>query len=263
MPNYGKRAKGGESTVDASSLARNCPEDISKLSSDGQLIVNLLKDEINQLRQEFLTTINEKNSLINSLSEEVIGLKKRISKLESSLDDSDAYERRDTIIISGPEIPQFSTGENPVAITQKLIRDCLKIEVPASDINTVHRLGKKPTNQAPDKRSLILKLCRRDLKRELISASYRQERPTVFLSESLTPIRRTILYSLRKIRRSHPDIVLGCSSFDGRVFAKIKSSSATAHPFLRVFINSHEDLVRFCREHVKKDLDNFLDQWTH
>ena len=44
-------------------------------------------------------------------------------------------------------------------------------------------------NQSSDKRDLIVKLCRRDL----ISACRRQQNPSIFINESLTPSRKTIL----------------------------------------------------------------------
>ena len=90
--------------------------------------------------------------------------------LENILEDQNAYERRDTIIFSGDAVPTSTTGENCVNVIQNLVRDKLRLEVHVGEFNIAHRLGKKPTTQAPDKRSLIVKLCRREMKHEIMSA---------------------------------------------------------------------------------------------
>ena len=98
------------------------------------------------------------------------------------MNDNDAYERRDTVIITGQEIPEVSQGEICTNVVRNLIQENLNIVIQNNDICTAHRLGPKRENQSSNKRNLIVKLCRRDLKRDLISASKRQQNPPFFLS---------------------------------------------------------------------------------
>ena len=39
-------------------------------------------------------------------------LEDRVRKLQTTIDDADAYERRDAVIIAGLGLPTFSQGEN-------------------------------------------------------------------------------------------------------------------------------------------------------
>ena len=244
----------------------NVPETLSK---DSTQIITIMREEFNKIRaeisemkNEFMQLCTEKNEEISSLKVEVSTLKTKISKLEQVVDDADAYERRDTVIVSGPGLPEFSRGENSCEVVREIIRENFHINVNSSDINTSHRIGAKPQNQAPDKRSLIIKFCRRDLKREIITASKRTKNGAVFVNENLTPARRTIFKTLRTMKREHPDLVKGVSVFEGRVFAYTKSVSGGPNARDRKhMINSFDILSEFCTEFVKKPLDNFLNSF--
>ena len=142
------------------------------------------------------------------------------------------------------------------------------MEILPNDINIAHRTGKKPLNQSPDKRDLVVKLCRRDLKRPLIAASKNipaERKSNLYINEHVTPLRKTILYSLRQMRRAHPDLVKGCTTFEGSVYAYTKppSGSPTTARDQRHLVNNKEALVKFCREYVKKPLTAFLESWKH
>ena len=90
------------------------------------------------------------------------------------LDDADACKCRDYAIFSGTAVPECNVRENCSEIVQGLIKNELKINVSNHDISTVHRLGPKPRTQEPDKRPIIAKFCRRDVKGEILVASRRQ-----------------------------------------------------------------------------------------
>ena len=252
--------------------------DMDKLSKDGKMIIaamNLkfdeMKREFETMKEELLETISEKDQEILDLTNEVRSLKKKVSRLEDHLDEEDAYVRRETILFSGSSIPEVSNGEICSNVIRQIVKEKLKITLKDGDISTAHRLGKKPTSQVPDKRSIIVKLCRRDTKQEIFAAK-RAMTPgnsssTLFINESLTARRRTILYALRQMKRAHPSIILGCSSYDGRVYAytkpPVQASQSSPSRNVRHLINNHESLTEFCREHIKQPLDTFLDSWSH
>ena len=245
-----------------------------KLSGDGKLIVSVMINRFDSMKKEFFDLLATKNREVEELRDELCVMKKKVSLLEGTIDDGNAYERRDTVIFSGSAVPVVSNGENCRDIVINLVKEKLRIELPISEINIAHRLGKKPISQAPDKRNIIVKLCRRDMKREIMVASRNSQYssstapsgPSLFINESLTPKRQTILYALRQIKRAHPTIVVGCTSIDGRVYAYTKPPNliqnsrerSVRHP-----INTHEDLTKFCRDYVKLPLETFLETWNH
>ena len=194
-------------------------------------------------------------------------LKEEVSSLKGLIDDADCYERKDTVILSGSKVPQVVNGENCIENVRKIIKSELKLEISPNEISTAHRLGPKPNSQAADKRSFIVKLCRRDLKRELIIASKKQASPIgLYVNESITPTRQSILYTLRQIKRSHPQVLSGCTSIEGRVYAFTKpakpAASTRSSRDTRHLVNTREALQKFCNEVVKEPLERFLQNYS-
>ena len=237
---------------------------VSGLSEDGKRIVAAIREDFNKLKEDLLEQLSDKTEQIESLNDEVRKLKTTISKLEVKIDDADAYERRDTLIISGEDVPLVTAGENCAAISRELIKDKLKINLAPGDISTAHRLGKKPMSQQTDKRNLILKLCRRDLKKDIITAC-RNIRPALYVNESLTPARSSILYVLRQAKKKH-NRLMGCSSVNGRVFAWVKpedNNTRNGDRDIRLPVNSHLELMTFCSDILHEPLSNYLQRWPH
>ena len=234
-----------------------------KLSPDGKLIVAAMSKQLQSMEERFTAVLTSKTNEIIELQEEVKILRGKIVKIEENIDESDAYERRDTLIFSGEKIPEFSTGEICPALVHEMVKNHLKIELGGNAVSTAHRIGKKPTSQTVDRRPIIAKLCQRDNKAQILGAARKLRLSGFFVNESLTPTRRTLLFTLRKMKREHPEIVVGCSSFDGKVFAYTKPPSA-APPNTRNhrhLITTHEKLAQFCREHIKRPLEAFLESW--
>ena len=148
-------------------------------------------------------------------------------------------------------------------LVQQLVKDHLSLEIQISDINTAHRLGTKRLNQTADKRHIIVKFCRRDVKRDVIMASKRQTNPRIYVNESLTPTGKSIYDALRKMKREHPTLVKGCSTIDGRVYAFTKPITPAPNARdQRHHITNIDSLKEFCRTFVKMPLDTFLQNWS-
>ena len=238
-------------------------EMLNKLKVDSKAMMTILLKQFKDLRNDFKNNLEAKDKEIEILQHDLQDVRKTVRKLEDSIDDQNAYERRDTIIISGSHIPKATTGENCSDIVRQLIKEKLKIELPPSEVNTVHRLGTKSPSQAEDKRPFIMKLCRRDTKRQLIIAARSQNSSSqIYVNESLTPKRRTILYALRQMKKLHPTLVTGCNSIDGRIYAFTKAAIEGGR-HVRHLVNTHEALVEFSREFVNKPLVSFLNEWVH
>ena len=234
-------------------------------SSDTKIILTIMITQF----EDFKQILGKKDEEIKKLStevaelkkcvEQVTGLKKKISSLESELDDVDSYERRDTLIFSGSNLPHGSLNENCIETIRKLASEKLQVNFDPREVSTAHRLGKLHTSGV-DKRSIIVKFCRRDLARNLCSAA-RSKRPDgIFINETLTPLRRKLLFTLRQVKKAHPDKLSGCTSIEGKVYAYTKPSpnSPPNTPNIRTLVNSHEHLAAFCQGFIQQPLENFL-----
>ena len=258
-------------------------EIMAKLSSDGKLIVSALLQELQNMRTDMNSKFDEISSLkadivqlqsdsqtqstqITSLKSEINTLRSTITKMEGEIDQADAYERRDTVIFSGDSVPTGRADEDSSDIIVNLVNKKLKMQrFNRQDINIAHRLGRLQQGEAsPDKRAIIVKLCHRDVKRRLFSAAKSEKVGGLFINESLTPTRRKIMYALRQMKRAHPNIVKGSSSFEGKVFVHTlhsrtapNGSTTTKHP-----INTRNELLLFCQNFLKKPLEDFLAEWN-
>ena len=218
-----------------------------------------------EIREEFINICKERDLRIEKLESENVVMKKKIESLENKIDENDAYERKDTVIISGKSVPPVDKDEHCATLTCKLIKDQLNYVVSPNDISVVHRLGERKTTQGPDHRDIIVKFCRRNTKMDVLSASRRTKAANFFINESLTPVRQTIAYVLRKAKRQFPRIISGSSSIEGKNYVWINppNPSAPGAKALRHAVHTHDRLVNFCNKTLGKPLSHFIETWTH
>ena len=114
-----------------------------------------------------------------------------------------------------------------------------------SDILVAHRLGKKNSGQQLDRRSIIVKLCRRELRSDLISACKSARPKDFYINESLTPLRSTIQYGIRRAKRRFPGKVLAYGSQDGRVYVLTPPPNSEARK-IKTFVNTVDQFNEFC-----------------
>ena len=186
--------------------------------------------------------------------------------LEEKLDASEAYGRKDSVIISGA-VPPLTHGE----ATNQVVVDLLKTKFPTvsigvKDINIFHRLKAKrsPTGTVKPP-NIYVKLCRRSQKQELIQASKSQPRDAsnkIFRNESLTAQRAEILKTLVKIKKSSA-IVKGVTSMDGNIYVYTPTGQGNASTEarakdLRHMVNTKRELQKFCNDYLRKPLEDFV-----
>ena len=137
----------------------NTDEDINEadLSEEGRLIVLLLEQKIEKIVSKFTSEVKDRDAKIDHLKTEVDLLKQKVNKMEEKLDEADAYERRDTVILSGQDLPTATDGERSCDVVCSLVKEKLKLNICSTDISTAHRIGPKPRTQGPDKRNIIVK----------------------------------------------------------------------------------------------------------
>ena len=140
-------------------------------SKDGKALVPVLvslfenlqlnvKSMFDDMKENFSTLLKEKDKKINIMENEISILKRDIVKLEDKLQDNDTLERRDTVILSGEKLPIPSPNENTSNLVCALLKDNMNITVNTVDISTAHRLSAKN-----NKKSIIVKFCRRDIQK--------------------------------------------------------------------------------------------------
>ena len=136
---------------------------------------------------------------------------------DANIDVNEQYERKDTLIISGPTLPPVRNGEKCKDIVRELLRTHTNLLINDGDISIAHRIGKKPS-ATPDKRNIIFKLCRRDLVGEIFSAC-RERQPPFFVNCSLTPTRNKVFYGVRQLKKKFPSIIKRCRTLNGDIVA--------------------------------------------
>lgn len=217
--------KSGETSADDPDLENaELPELLNSLSEESRTLVKIIKmviteqfrGEIQTLREELV----KRDSEITQLKTEVKDLNIKVEDLESHLDSIEQYQRRDTVIISGPALPQESQHENPVHLIVNTLKDTLKINVQEQDISVAHRLG--PFNQNHP-RPMIVKLMNRSHKYDIIGACL-TIKPDLYINESLTPSRLNLFKKILAIRKQHRQKFSQCHTKDGKIIVKLGNS---------------------------------------
>ena len=291
---------------DASNLAsfkstlKHFFEGMKAVASDNSRLQNEVKEKnskISALEAQVKILMEEKVDLANSIEFNAAAIKElqdksttdqkkleaqvnyqkefstQITQLEDKIDATEAYERRDTVILSG-DVPPVSPNEDIRQKTVDLIQAKYRtLKISPVDISVCHRLQpKRPSQNGSQKPpNIYVKFVRRDTKREVIKASKEQARDSqhkVFANESLTPKRTAILQTLLKIKRSN-NILKGVTTEEGQIIAFTApraGSNGTPDAHGRVkdqrhCITTKEQLQGFCDLFLRRPLEELLDSW--
>ena len=122
-------------SAEAKSIMDYMKTEFAKFKTEVSEDINNLRSDFTDLRELLAPKLKE----IDDLKMHFTCLEDKVRKLENTIDEADAYERRDTVIIAGTGLPVSSQGENCGAIVQQLVKDHLSLEIQISDINTAHR----------------------------------------------------------------------------------------------------------------------------
>ena len=99
--------------------------------------------------------------------------KKDVDALKFDVDTNDQNERRDTLILSGSNLPILSSNENCKTIVRDSISSHTSLAIHDNDISIAHR------NVRQDKRKMIFKLCKRDLMSDILMPTNNQGFPSI------------------------------------------------------------------------------------
>ena len=148
----------------AAAVPQPSPSPVEKIFSSIQ--DKITSPELKAVVDAIITAVqlltDNKDQEVKQFQSTVSTLEKRVVQLEAQLDDVNQYERRDTIIISGPDLPQETSGENPTNVVVDTIKRTLNVNITPSEINVAHRLGAK--NKQTVKTPIIVRLHSRQKK---------------------------------------------------------------------------------------------------
>jgi hypothetical protein len=169
-----------------------------------EIVSKLKQDLINDLKKEFELIVQfqtkELKAEVSHLREEVAYLRNCVKTANHENDELEQYGRRMMLEISG--IPG-DTGAISENVEEKIIDFCEsnEIDVKASDIDKVHRLGRW-RNDATINRRVIVKFTNSKARYRLYSA--RKSLPNrIFIQESLTKKRQQLAFSARQLKRRY------------------------------------------------------------
>lgn len=198
-------------------MASLSPESKTLVKIITMVVTKQFQTEFKKLQDELAT----KDAKINNLEDEVNNLRAKVTTLESHIDDVEQYERRDTVIISGPLLPPEQRGENPTTVVLDAVKEHLKINMNQSDVSIAHRLGQ---NRQNTNKPIVVKLVNRSLKHDLKGACI-QLKPQLYVNESLTPKRAALFKQVLHIRKEHKNKFQQCHTQDGKIIIKLKNST--------------------------------------
>lgn len=235
-------------------------DQFNKLNPNEKIIVSLLSEKIDNMKQYFESELIKRDMKISRLEAEVLESKKNYEKLEIRFDDLESTGRANTLVISGGDVPAANTQENCSEIASNLIRNKLKYSLGNQVICSAYRLGKLPHSQKPDKRNILVRLDNEELAQDIIKTSKKVKPTNMYFSENLTPKRFAILQILRRIKRNHPEKICGTSSIRGKVYAWIPPPRPDAKDARagRKLVNTRSQLEDLCSSVVGISLDEVL-----
>ena len=234
--------------------------DLSGLSEESKKLVSILLSGISVFIDKRLHKTSQEYET------KLIRLEKRIETLEDKLDTLENYGRRESLVLSGPIVTNDSPNRNPrnrdsedcLSIVSKVCTEQLGVNLPKEMISVAHRLGKLKES-GPDKRSIIFRLVRRDLKYSIFKAC-RIKKPQFSINESVSPLRNTIMYVLRKAREEYPRKFGRNFTEEGNVRLMIPKTDG-AKEYDKRTINTKHELDDLLRVKINKTSLDFGARW--
>ena len=199
-----------------------------------------------------------KNLEIASLQYRVVWLETQVQALQINIDDNDAYERRNYLFLPSSSLLVFETGEICTNLVWDLVTQTLQINLSPSEISIAHCLEQRPQNQGTDKRNIIAKFL--PAWYETRHSHGKSEKSSWGTLRQREPDAQAQKHHqvLRRMKKSHPSMVKGVTTYDGRVSAFKKPAKLPLQTL--VIISDQVVLTNFCREYIKSSLDETLER---
>ena len=199
---------------------------------------------------------------------EMDALRLKVQELEVERDFLENYGRRNTIVISGPDILPTRTHEDCYTSVIDIVSSKTGVKIDRNDIDVCHRLpipkSNDPNKQLDGtKKPIIVKFVRRDTKHTILRACKNKKPKNIYFNESLSSTRQKILYVVRKVKANHPSIIASYKTEDCniRVFSPTPGDPTR---FAMTTLNTRQQLDRFLLTKLGFGSSHILDEnkWT-
>ena len=227
--------------------------DVSTLSEENRKLVRVILSGMDSLVQRELKKIQVDHE------RELGSLEKHIVTLEDRIDDLENYGRRNTLIISGKNVPRTATDENSIDVAVDCIQRNLGVDISRNDIDIAHRLG-KPQAASEDRRSIIVKLVRRENKHKIYAACRIKKPENIYFSDSVSKTRSTIMFVLRKACKDFPLVFGRYRTEDGNVRVFMPKPGEN-DGFEKITINTRSKLEDLLRTKANVDSSRWQVAW--
>ena len=195
---------------------------------DPSVIRGLKEAVCNDLQRE----VQELRSLLVTRDHKIEQLEKQVRSLESAADQQEQYSRRNSLRISGIAEDENQTSEQ---IALKLIKDDLGLDMDASSLDRVHRVGKISSDRKSP-RPILVKFSTYRQRHNVFKKKNLLKGRAVYINEDLTKYRAKLLYTARKLKKDRA--ISDCWTHDGQILVK------TTHGLIQP-INDETELQRY------------------
>lgn len=182
----------------------------SEMNKSFEFVHKLIEDQKNVLKEQNKQLADFMN-LVQGLQDENQQLRKRVKELETRIDDTEQYQRANTVEIYGiPELPDEDTYE----VVSK-VGAALDMDISRDMVDICHRLGKSKDPGRPS--GIIVKFVRREVKQILLKKRRKRNRDfttqhvgyqissgpiPVFINESLTLTKIGLYKAAKEAKKS-------------------------------------------------------------
>uniref|UniRef100_A0A8D8YDL7 FP protein C-terminal domain-containing protein n=1 Tax=Cacopsylla melanoneura TaxID=428564 RepID=A0A8D8YDL7_9HEMI len=195
-------------------------------------------DEIIAKMGNMQKTMNKMTERQDQLEKENKELKVQLKELKYTVEDLQQYTRNRNVQIDG--IP--SKQDEDLRMMMKNIGEKIEVKILDSDIDKIHRIPTKSTNNPEP---IVVQFTTRRVRDEIVKKA-KEKKPctndlqmqctnrNIYVNEHLTPQKKQILYEAKKIKEEKQYKFLWCKN--GKIFVRKDEKSMTIH------LNSREDL---------------------
>ena len=234
-------------------------KDLSKLSEEGSLIVEIIMEKFDKLSQDITSKIEANQEKFDEMEREIRSLKNDNSEVRERLDGIEARERNDSVIISGAQLPKVTPDENPVGVSLDMFERVLKLKTNKENIRHAYRIGKSKS-LSDDRRSILVKFTDVDMRNDIVAACRTVKPPGIYVNENLIPVRAEIFSVLRHAKRRYPTQVAAVGTRNGDIYVWLKSPNGERNQ--KLFLNTKSKLADFCENTLHISVANLTSERT-
>ncbi len=215
-------------------------------SNDVEETVDELKNEVESLKEEN-----------KSLKEEYLKLKRRTERLEFEVSNkdkkirelkihADAVEQqlydKDLQLVGVPEIPSGDDVESDLKTVIKLVQDKMNINIKPTDVENIHRQGKRKSDKTRD---IVIRFRKTAMRNQIFTnrkktATHSDPKRNIYVNDKLTEYRRDLLYAARQLVK-HKKIMAAWSQQGNILIRKTEEDSV-------IHVTCHDQLAELTQE---------------